>query len=160
MIGFQNVVSFNKTKILQLFRHFLKHIGQNGKILHHVRKAVERARKIRTDIVNGGIKKLVTQIAKVIQEIQKNKTAIFNDVVRPSLFISILITHLSLAYWSQDKSNQCTSFPNSLTGHISWSLTCKDSTNQKTNCAEYINDAQWKRNPAIVTYTDYKAPSE
>ena len=64
-----------------------------------------------------------------------------------------------LAYWSQDKSNQCASFPNSLTGHISWSLVCKDSANQKSNCAEYINDTQWKVNPAIVTDPDYKAPS-
>ena len=121
---------------------------------------MKRARKIRSDIVNGEIKKLVTQIAKVMQEMKNNKIAIFNDVVRLSLFISTLITHLSLAYWSQDKSNQCASFPNSLTGHISWSLTCKDSTNQKTNCAEYINNALWKRNPAIVTDADYKAPSE
>ena len=97
MIGFQNVVSFNKTKILQLFRHFLKHIGQNGKILHHVLKAVERARKIRSDIVNGGIKKLVTQIAKVIQEMKNNKIAIFKDVVCPnSLFILIIQLSLSL----------------------------------------------------------------
>ena len=63
-----------------------------------------------------------------------------------------------LAYWSQDKSNQCTKFPGSNTGFLSWSLFCKDSSNQRTNCAEYIEQANWRSNPAIVTDADYKPP--
>ena len=70
------------------------------------------------------------------------------------------IRDVLLAYWSQDKSNQCSTFPNSETGYISWSLICKDSSNQKTNCAQYIPDAQWKANPAIVPDANYTLPSK
>ena len=37
-------------------------------------------------------------------------------------------------------------------------MVCKDSSNQRTNCAEYIEQANWRSNPAIVTDADYKPP--
>ena len=60
------------------------------------------------------------------------------------------------AYWSQDKSNQCSTFPGSKTGHISWSLVCKDSSNKTTSCSEIIDGAYWKSNPSIVTNATYE----
>ena len=60
------------------------------------------------------------------------------------------------AYWSQDKSNQCSTFPGSQTGYISWSLVCKDSSNKKTSCSEFIDGAFWKSNPSIVTNATYE----
>ena len=60
------------------------------------------------------------------------------------------------AHWSQDKSNQCSIFPGSTIGHTSWSLVCKDESNKKTSCSEYIDRTYWKSNPSIVTNTTYK----
>ena len=58
----------------------MKLIGQNGKILQHAPKAVERARKIKYGIANVELNQLVPQIV-VMGNMQGKLIAIFKDVV-------------------------------------------------------------------------------
>ena len=60
-----------------------QHIGQNGRTLRHVPKAVKWARKIRSDIAKGGNKKLISQLVRV--KILGNRIAIIKDAVSPNL---------------------------------------------------------------------------
>ena len=66
----------------ELKSFFPQHIGQNGRTLRHVPKAVEWARKIRSDIAKEGNKKLTPQLVRV--KILGNKIAIIKDAVSPN----------------------------------------------------------------------------
>ena len=106
---------------------------------------------------------MISQIVKAA--ITNKQIAILIDAVSLNQVFTYSTTNYSSdnkdikiisADWSQDKFNQCSTFPGSITGYTSWSLVCKDESNQRTSCSEYIDRTYWKSNPSIVTNTTYQ----